>query len=521
MIAIPSAARHRSFFLLALAPVRKARTQQVADAQDGHAQNVIHALSRMCYAAPTRRRAPSPGEQAARRWTPWVEGEPANTTWWEANPRLVRRKSPRPHEPNPTFLRLTRQQPALGMTLAPSTPPLRDALALCPACTSLCSSLAATQSTGPFLAASQTCLIHQSSQMTRSLDQASGGEEQSARHSPAADHETNLCTARGAGDPGSTPPPSNEAEAADLPGDWQWRRPAPPSSPAGSLDDASYAEDAVNLVTVYQLADDLDRVQAVQRATTASDDYGIAPDPALFGSPEWWAAIADGTLPSRRRAGAVSRVFWGSMGDWPEFALTEPTGEVTEWTRMGDPTLYVEGIQALVVTVKQSGRTKDAQAHEVILEVQLEQSDSRSSPFGPGPFAARMGAVELFRPVGEAEAQLIVDAPNRFPPRLEGQPIFYPVTNFEYACHIARDWNTKDAASGFAGYVTRFYVDSDFLSRYEIHQVGGSQHTEYWIPAQDLLAFNDHIVGPIEFVAEFHREGDLPPRRHRFGGRRG
>ncbi|HET9655002.1 MAG TPA: hypothetical protein VFP72_06595 [Kineosporiaceae bacterium] len=29
---------------------------------------------------------------------------------------------------------------------------------------------------------------------------------------------------------------------------------------------------------------------------------------------------------------------------------------------------------------------------------------------------------------------------------------------------------------------------------------------EYWIPAEDLEAFNDAIVGQIKVVAEFHRE---------------
>ena len=45
-----------------------------------------------------------------------------------------------------------------------------------------------------------------------------------------------------------------------------------------------------------------------------------------------------------------------------------------------------------------------------------------------------------------------------FPPRLPDQPIFYPVTNEDYAVQIARDWNVK--ASG-AGFVTKFAVRSD------------------------------------------------------------
>ena len=43
-----------------------------------------------------------------------------------------------------------------------------------------------------------------------------------------------------------------------------------------------------------------------------------------------------------------------------------------------------------------------------------------------------------------------------FPPRLPEQPFFYPVLNEDYATQIARDWNTKDERSGFAGYVLRF-----------------------------------------------------------------
>ncbi|HZH29542.1 MAG TPA: hypothetical protein VEY11_02010 [Pyrinomonadaceae bacterium] len=50
----------------------------------------------------------------------------------------------------------------------------------------------------------------------------------------------------------------------------------------------------------------------------------------------------------------------------------------------------------------------------------------------------------LRHPVGERELQLIRESGFReFPPRLPGQPIFYPVLNEEYAARIARDWNAK------------------------------------------------------------------------------
>lgn len=110
----------------------------------------------------------------------------------------------------------------------------------------------------------------------------------------------------------------------------------------------------------------------------------------------------------------------------------------------------------------------------------------------------------LYRPVGQKELELIHESGDRaFPPRLSFQSIFYPVLNEDYATQIARDWNTKDAASGFVGYVTRFQVRADYLSRYPIHVVGGSQHQEYWIPAEELEDFNRNIVGMIEVVDEF------------------
>jgi len=110
----------------------------------------------------------------------------------------------------------------------------------------------------------------------------------------------------------------------------------------------------------------------------------------------------------------------------------------------------------------------------------------------------------LFRPVGAKELELIRESEfTAFPPRLLEQPIFYPVLNEEYAVQIARDWNAKHDG---VGYVTRFRVRNEYLSRYEVQTVGSSLHREYWIPADDLASFNDNIVGKIELVAEFRRK---------------
>ena len=114
--------------------------------------------------------------------------------------------------------------------------------------------------------------------------------------------------------------------------------------------------------------------------------------------------------------------------------------------------------------------------------------------------------ITLFRPTGVNELALIRESGYReFPPRLPEQPIFYPVLNEEYAAQIARDWNAATNDTGI-GYVTRFQVKADFLSRYSVKTVGALMHQEYWIPAEDLPKFNRNIVGLIEVIAEFHKQ---------------
>src|SRR5579864_2238150 len=110
----------------------------------------------------------------------------------------------------------------------------------------------------------------------------------------------------------------------------------------------------------------------------------------------------------------------------------------------------------------------------------------------------------LFRPVGLNELALIWDSSCReFPPRLPDQATFYPVTSAEYATQIARDWNTK--TSSFAGFVTAFDVDENYLLQFERHVVGSAIHEEYWIPAEQLHGFNQAMQSLIEVERTFLR----------------
>ena len=114
---------------------------------------------------------------------------------------------------------------------------------------------------------------------------------------------------------------------------------------------------------------------------------------------------------------------------------------------------------------------------------------------------ATVPLVHLYRPVGPVELDLIRHGNfRRFPPRLPGQPIFYPVLQQAYAEKIAREWNVS--ADG-AGFVTRFAMEAGYLTNFSVQIVGGRLHSEYWIPADLLEEFNDHIVGQIEVVGAF------------------
>ena len=58
--------------------------------------------------------------------------------------------------------------------------------------------------------------------------------------------------------------------------------------------------------------------------------------------------------------------------------------------------------------------------------------------------------------------------------------------------------------------MTRFDVEKSYLDQFDIHQVGGQTILEYWIPAERLKEFNDHIVGKIVEVARFEMaDGDV------------
>lgn len=114
----------------------------------------------------------------------------------------------------------------------------------------------------------------------------------------------------------------------------------------------------------------------------------------------------------------------------------------------------------------------------------------------------------LYRPVGEKEMILIIQNNyKKFPPRLEWQPIFYPVLDEDYASEIAEKWNTRDEAGNYLGFVTQFEVSGDEVNKYPAQNVGARNHNELWIPSEELETFNQAIVGDIEVIKLFIGNG--------------
>lgn len=115
-----------------------------------------------------------------------------------------------------------------------------------------------------------------------------------------------------------------------------------------------------------------------------------------------------------------------------------------------------------------------------------------------------MKTTRLYRPVGEKEMVLIIEnGYKKFPPRLEWQPIFYPVLDLDYASEIAEKWNTRDEFGNYLGFVTRFDVSEEIAHQYPAQNVGARNHNELWVPSEELEAFNQAIVGNIEVIKVF------------------
>jgi len=132
---------------------------------------------------------------------------------------------------------------------------------------------------------------------------------------------------------------------------------------------------------VYRLQDDVVRIRQIQQATLRTEEFGIEPTHGLFGSDEWWEKVASGELPVATISGQISRVYMGSMGDWPEFELTESDGTKSSWTREANSKelseLYVVGRAVEIDFVLQRHKPKSYDGgaeHKILIAVRIDVS---------------------------------------------------------------------------------------------------------------------------------------------------
>jgi len=154
------------------------------------------------------------------------------------------------------------------------------------------------------------------------------------------------------------------------------------------------------MIRLYDFRDQHAKIAAMQLVSQTGDG-GLEPDP-LVGSDDWWQRIADGSMPVVRLDGSITRVYWASMADWPEFEIRDASGEARSLTREGDARRYVEGLAVRVEYVEHPRKPSSHRLgthSRVILGEWVEQSLARSAGIAPGPGGAGYG---LAREHGEA-----------------------------------------------------------------------------------------------------------------------
>lgn len=139
-------------------------------------------------------------------------------------------------------------------------------------------------------------------------------------------------------------------------------------------------------VVVYDLTWNGENLARLAETSAGPSPLGIRPWPAPAGSPEWLAAVERGVLPRGTTQGTISRVFWGSMVDWPEFTMVDDAGIEITWTRLGDGRRYVAGLAVEIDWVEVEHKPGSSfDRSQKVLQVRLEKSDERSSGIAPGP----------------------------------------------------------------------------------------------------------------------------------------
>ncbi|HXM74126.1 MAG TPA: hypothetical protein VN904_02530, partial [Chthoniobacterales bacterium] len=87
--------------------------------------------------------------------------------------------------------------------------------------------------------------------------------------------------------------------------------------------------------------------------------------------------IRDGTLPVHHLKGTISRVYMGSMNDWPEFTLRSDPGEESSWSRYANEpefgAFYTVGRPIEIDYVMQQTRRKHEE-DKIPVEIRVDEN---------------------------------------------------------------------------------------------------------------------------------------------------
>ena len=165
--------------------------------------------------------------------------------------------------------------------------------------------------------------------------------------------------------------------------------------------------------------------------TSLTTDGGLEPIP-LVASDEWWTHIAEGAIPLVRLDGTITRVYWASMADWPEFEICDESGELSSWTREGDARRFVEGLSVRVEYVEHPWKPSNLGGHgthsRIVLGQWVQESVLRTAGIAPGPGGV---GYQFTRKHGEATHYLYA------PTRDAGEAM---LSEFEHRGRVGRVW---------------------------------------------------------------------------------
>ncbi|HEX8600139.1 MAG TPA: hypothetical protein VF952_16675 [Chloroflexia bacterium] len=120
---------------------------------------------------------------------------------------------------------------------------------------------------------------------------------------------------------------------------------------------------------VYDLRQDTQVIEEIQRGTLDNDDFVIGSEHGPFGSSEWWRALEQGDIPIQALEGVIADVSMGGPNDYHEFEVDDGQHR-SQWSGGGDGSEYVIGRPVLIeyVVEKLKPRWESAEYAELGLD---------------------------------------------------------------------------------------------------------------------------------------------------------